>query len=84
MPQGADPVEAQQKQNPAHAGLTSFYLVFHENFELLGPNTVDARAVTARLALPSRPSVSSYDAYSVWVSKDCEHESSWLEPTKSL
>lgn len=31
-----DAVAKEQKENPAHAGVTSFYLVHHENFELLG------------------------------------------------
>ena len=31
-----DAVEQQQKQNPAHAGVTSFYLINHDSFELLG------------------------------------------------
>ncbi|MBL4689000.1 MAG: hypothetical protein JKY37_30695, partial [Nannocystaceae bacterium] len=31
-----DAVDRQQKQNPAHAGVTSFYLINHETFELLG------------------------------------------------
>ena len=31
-----DAVGEQQKHNPAHAGVTSFYLVKHDNFELLG------------------------------------------------
>lgn len=36
MSDGNDSVKDQQQQNPAHAGLTSFYLVNHENFEMLG------------------------------------------------
>jgi len=36
-----DAVAKQQKENPAHAGVTSFFLVNHENFELIGDPLAD-------------------------------------------